>query len=449
MKTQKYFVRSGLVFFLALAAIAIPQTRARAMTDVPCDNSALVNAIQNAVDAGGAQELSLAENCTYTLTTVNNGASTIMANGLPIIANNVELNIVGNNATIQRDANAPQFRILQIASGSALTISAITVRGGRAADGVESSYGGPGGGIYNSGTLDISDCNILENRSGAGSKGQKGGGGGGIFNEGTLTVTRCNISRNTSGAGSDFKTGGNGGDGGGVYNKGTVTIQQSAIYNNTTGKGGDGSTGNGGRAGHGGGIMLYAGTVTLANSTVSGNKTGRGGNSSQREGGQGGWGGGIAVGGGKVTITNSTIAKNKPGKGGSGFGPVLDGKAGGIWNMNRGKIDIANTILANNAPGENCSGVMKNVANNLDTGASCGFGSVNGSQSNANPNLGPLADNGGATLTHALKKPSAALNKGKPAVCASAPINNLDQRGIARPQGKRCDIGAFELQAGD
>jgi hypothetical protein len=231
-----------------------------------------------------------------------------------------------------------------------------------------------------------------------------------------------------------------------VYNKRNATIKQSAIYGNTTGNGGKGSTGNGGRSGHGGGIMSYAGKVILANSTLSGNKTGRGGDSEQRDGGQGGWGGGIAVGGGKVTITNSTIANNKPGKGGNGLGATLDGKAGGIWSMNIGKVDVANTLLANNAPGGNCSGVVNNIANNLDTGASCGFGSLNGSLSNANPNLKKLADNGGFTMTHALEKPSDALNKGKNSICNAAPVDGQDQRGVVRPQGKRCEIGAFEFE---
>jgi hypothetical protein len=30
------------------------------------------------------------------------------------------------------------------------------------------------------------------------------------------------------------------------------------------------------------------------------------------------------------------------------------------------------------------------------------------------------------------------------ATCAANPVSNLDQRGVARPQGSHCDIGALE-----
>jgi hypothetical protein len=61
------------------------------------------------------------------------------------------------------------------------------------------------------------------------------------------------------------------------------------------------------------------------------------------------------------------------------------------------------------------------------------------------PNLGPLADNGGATQTMELLAGSPAIDAGNDGLCAAAPVNNLDQRGIARPQGPHCDIGAFEV----
>ncbi|MSQ10576.1 MAG: hypothetical protein EXR52_06160 [Dehalococcoidia bacterium] len=58
--------------------------------------------------------------------------------------------------------------------------------------------------------------------------------------------------------------------------------------------------------------------------------------------------------------------------------------------------------------------------------------------------LGPLALNGGPTGSHALLNGSFAINAGSAAVCASAPIGGVDQRGLARPQGPGCDLGAFE-----
>src|SRR5205814_2005 len=63
---------------------------------------------------------------------------------------------------------------------------------------------------------------------------------------------------------------------------------------------------------------------------------------------------------------------------------------------------------------------------------------------NGNANLGPLADNGGPTLTHALLLGSAAIDAGDDAVCAADPVSGVDQRGVIRPQGAHCDIGAYE-----
>ena len=57
--------------------------------------------------------------------------------------------------------------------------------------------------------------------------------------------------------------------------------------------------------------------------------------------------------------------------------------------------------------------------------------------------LGPLRDNGGPTETHALKARSPAVN----AIPSADPdCTGTDQRGISRPQGAGCDIGAFELR---
>jgi hypothetical protein len=56
-----------------------------------------------------------------------------------------------------------------------------------------------------------------------------------------------------------------------------------------------------------------------------------------------------------------------------------------------------------------------------------------------------LANNVGPTQTIALPAGSAAIDEGNDAVCAAAPVYGVDQRGVTRPQGPRCDIGAYEL----
>jgi hypothetical protein len=67
--------------------------------------------------------------------------------------------------------------------------------------------------------------------------------------------------------------------------------------------------------------------------------------------------------------------------------------------------------------------------------------------SNTDPKLGPLADNGGPTRTHALLPGSPAIDRGNTDVCSADPVGGVDQRGVTRPQGAACDIGAYESQS--
>jgi hypothetical protein len=58
---------------------------------------------------------------------------------------------------------------------------------------------------------------------------------------------------------------------------------------------------------------------------------------------------------------------------------------------------------------------------------------------NTEPLLGPLQNNGGPTMTSALLSNSPAINTADNAACPPT-----DQRGVPRPQGPACDIGAYE-----
>ena len=92
-----------------------------------------------------------------------------------------------------------------------------------------------------------------------------------------------------------------------------------------------------------------------------------------------------------------------------------------------------------------CRGTLTSLGHNLigdDTG--CGFAPVTGDLVNSVPLLGLLRDNGGPTFTHALLPGSPAIDAGDDARCPST-----DQRGVPRPQGAACDIGAYERGPSD
>ncbi|WP_236595010.1 hypothetical protein [Saccharothrix sp. 6-C] len=119
----------------ALALIAPPATAAD--VDVPCDASALVEAVAAANASSVPDVLSLTPNCVYTLT-----APAVPAGreGLPAIAG--KLTVHGNGATIARAADAPQFRL--ITNWGDLSLDHVTLTGGHAQDAVGADSSGSG-----------------------------------------------------------------------------------------------------------------------------------------------------------------------------------------------------------------------------------------------------------------------------------------------------------------
>lgn len=106
-------------------------------------------------------------------------------------------------------------------------------------------------------------------------------------------------------------------------------------------------------------------------------------------------------------------------------------------------VGVANTIIAGN-PGGGCSITNSRFfsVNDLDGDGSCAFtdpGSLTG-----DPHLGPLANNGGPTDTVALLAGSPAIDAGNDGACSA--FTPTDQRGVSRPQGPHCDMGAYEVQ---
>jgi len=104
-------------------------------------------------------------------------------------------------------------------------------------------------------------------------------------------------------------------------------------------------------------------------------------------------------------------------------------------------VTLRNTIVANSTSGGNCSYAIINGGNNIDSAATCGWGSTSGSMSNTNPLLGALT---GSPAYFPLNAGSPAIDAGNDAICAAAPVNNESQNGLTRPQGVHCDIGSYE-----
>jgi len=166
-------------------------------------------------------------------------------------------------------------------------------------------------------------------------------------------------------------------------------------------------------ANNGGGIYNYTGTLTLVNSTMSDNRT------------TSGSGGGLYSNGGTSVLTFITVASNTAAVGGGGI------------NVGGGTVLLQNTIVAYN--GTNCSGAgLTSNGHNLEySGSFCGLNAT-GDFTGTDPLLGPLTADSGS-LVHLLRVGSPAIDRG---VCVTG--ITTDQRGVTRPQGATCDIGAYE-----
>jgi CSLREA domain-containing protein len=257
----------------------------------------------------------------------------------------------------------------------------------------------------------------MNNSSVTGSTSEYGAGGIEIMGpDGTVTITNTTIAGNTTTYGY----------GGGVYNQGTLILTGSTIWDN--------------EAATGGGLRNDS-TMTVVNSTISGNTAG--------------WGGGgvFASMNADTTLRFVTVTENES--------TAEYGYGGGVfmYSGGSGEFAIANSIIADNTvqwEGPDCivystgsftSGNHNIIGDDTD----CTFVGVTADdQYDVDPLLGPLADNGGPTQTHALLPGSPALDQ----ISAIGPLllwdasvgcdEEYDQRGTTRPYGGGCDIGAFE-----
>lgn len=369
-------------------------------------------------------------------------------------------------------------RIFDIQPAAHVTIQGVAIRNGNSVTaesggGVRtrgeltlrqlSIHNNAGGGVRNEGgILTLNNVSVLSNTNGYGvtnvaqgaltvnDSALNGNQSGGLHNTlATATLNRVEVSGNT---------------GSGLFNEGVnttrLTVNSSSVMSNTTSANGGGlrNSGVGATAvvdstriafniatAAGGGVFNGGAQVTISNSLLDHNQARAGG--------------GIDNAGSALTVANSTISANHAGDNGGGlsnrtsgvlrFVTLSDNSAGGagghIFN-DEGSFGVGATIVANALSGGGCvnsAGFINSVGYNVEDANTCGFAGA-GDLVNTDPLLGPLQDNSGPTLTHALRIDSPAINRVPAGVLNCGGLINRDQRGVTRPMADACDAGAYE-----
>jgi predicted outer membrane repeat protein len=294
-----------------------------------------------------------------------------------------------------------------------------------------------GGGMYNyNNSATLSNVTFIDNLA--------TNDGGGMFNsQSSSTLSDITFSGNTAGS-----------FGGGMYNlQGNPTLSNVTFSSNSATNDGGGMYNNSSSprltnvtfsgnsaANDGGGMYNSQGDLSLTNVTFSGNSAANDG-------------GGMYNLQGNPSLNNITFSGNNAEHFGGGMlsfqssptlrnvtfsGNTATNNGGGIYNL-QGSPTLTNAILWGNTP-DQIRGDSTTVTYSDVQGGYPGTGNIND-----DPLLGPLADNGGLTQTHAIAAGSPAIDAGDPDVCP-----NIDQRAFTRPiDGDEngtaiCDMGAYE-----
>jgi uncharacterized repeat protein (TIGR01451 family) len=382
--------RAMIMSFCAILFTAVQICPAVTLTCAAGDVACLIAAIHLANSTPEADTIQLAAG-TYTLTTADN--ITDEANGLPSIMSAVTIQGAGADQTIvERQGNAPAFRLVHMAATGTLILDGLTLAGGLGLFG--------GGGIRNDGGhVTIMDSIMMNNQT-------IPRGGGGLWNSGTVRILRSTLTDNialTSGSG------------GGIYNEGTLRLLNSTLTDNLSDEAG--------------GLYNSGGLSMITNSTVAHN-----------HGGQPGGGvGGLLNDGGTLTLLNSTVVVNH-GEAGA--------HSGGVVNYG-GNVFLQNTILAHNSKGRpgpsgpDCFGTITSLGHNVigdPTGCTI---VLHPTDRTGDPGLGEFTDNGTPGDGHfPLLATSQAMDAGDDSACPAT-----DQLG--NPHVGPCDIGAVEFQSPD
>ena len=271
---------------------------------------------------------------------------------------------------------------------------------------VEANRGAEGGGIVNDGTVMVAESQVFANAA--------GGRGGGILNLGTVVLAEAELSGNGAGE-----------TGGGIENaeSGTLTLRDVTVSSN--------------HADLAGGIF-NSGNMILMKSTVS-------------------WNGALVLGGiwnsfgGTLAATNSTVSSNEArflvsdlyNDGTLALTNTTVSKREDVLPtaiLNTGFLTMTHSLLD-----ADCEGAIISNGNNIESpGDTCGFEQETDMVNVGDEDLalGPLEDNGGPTMTHALGEGSVAIDVIPEDACEV----DEDQRGESRPAGSGCDVGAFEVK---
>ncbi len=343
-------------------------------------------------------------------------------------------------------------RVISIEQNCIVTISNVTIRRGY-------RISNDGGGIDLAGKLTMQDSVVADNFSVS---------GGGIFVEfvGHLFVLRSKFQSNQA---SSY--------GGSVAVEGEASFRDTSMNGNFAGLGGAAyvegratfreATLSGNHSTAGGAIFVYsaAAILNVINSTISGNTVT-------------GDGGGIFSNFGESYFVNSTISGNTANRDGGGIKnqgttwlyntSIINndashdrnppgGNGGGIYNLPGKRLVVTNSLIEDNTTLDSpilddCNGVLEVYGWNLLADyTGCSFsGNGNAARGLVSPNtIGPLANNGGPTLTHALLGGSEAIDTTTAQGCID-PTSALlvsDQRGALRIAGSKCDVGAYEYDS--
>jgi hypothetical protein len=246
------------------------------------------------------------------------------------------------------------------------------------------------------------------------------GSGGGISAQGDVILLNSVLRNNHAAA-----------SGGGLSTPGVVTIESSTLDGNNAPLGGAGVFGN---------LEIH-----ITNSTISNNL-----------------GGGVSTGtssASSVTLVNSTVTGNRNADIGAGifssgsvslvYSTVVGNTADVAFsNIDSQQLSSFGSVVALGvATQDGCLGTPTSFGYNFSDDPSCGFTQPTDRQSAGNPGLGALANNGGPTLTMLPAATSPLVNVIPPGSCQTDGAAGLtaDQRGITRPLGVGCDIGAVEV----